>query len=243
MPPHKKKKGKGHGTTKTLIMAALLTCKGQRARVEWTTYDFPHCLVPAKEEAKRAFMAIVMEAEEGMQKGKAWQAGLKVYKEERAGKGSSHEAPSRPAGREPAGQPLAVQQAAPARFSCQTAWASRTPPDIAAWYFSPGAPDIYSHFQSGWARKDPQDSIDWIFRMVAPRRRTRHRRTRQQAQTFTLRRWPPRWSHRQGGLHRWHSSGGKEDDRPDEEGQPAISIDIIGQARPEFQARNTSTDS
>ena len=28
---------------------------------------------------------------------------------------------------------------------------------------------------------------------------------------------------------------GKEDDRPDEEGQPAISIDIIGQARPEFQ--------
>ena len=96
--PHKKKKGKGHGTTKTLIMAALLTCKGQRARVEWTTYDFPHCLVPAKEEAKRAFMAIVMEAEEGMQKGKEWQAGLKVYKEERAGKGSSHEAQSRPAG-------------------------------------------------------------------------------------------------------------------------------------------------
>ena len=164
-----------------------------------------------------------------------WEAGLKVFKEERAGKGSSHEAQSRPAGREPAGQPLAVQQAAPARFSCQTAWASRTPPDIAAWYFSPEAPDIYSHFQSGWARKDPQDSIDWIFRMVAPRRRTRHRRTRQQAQTFTLRRWPPRWSHRQGGLHRWHSSGGKEDDRPDEEGQPAISIDIIGQARPEFQ--------
>ena len=69
----------------------------------------------------------------------------------------------------------------------------------------------------------------------APRRRTRHRGARQQAQTFTLRRWPPRWSHRQGGLHRWHSSGGKEDDRPDEEGQPATSIDIIGQARPEFQ--------
>ena len=106
---------------------------------------------PAKEEATRAFMAIVKEAEEGMQKGKEWQAGLKVYKEERAGKGSSHEAQSRSAGREPAGQPLGVQQAAPARFSCQTAWASRTPPDIAAWYFSPEAPDIYSHFKSGWA--------------------------------------------------------------------------------------------
>ena len=134
-----------------------------------TTYVAPHFLEPAKEEAKRAFTAIVKEAKEGMQAGKGeWQAGLKVYKEERAGKGSSHEVQSRPAGREPAGQPLAVQQAAPARFSCQTAWASRTPPDIAAWYFSPEAPDIYSHFQSGWARKDPQDSIDWIFRMVAP---------------------------------------------------------------------------
>ena len=168
MLPRQEKKGKDHGSTKTLIMAVLLTCEGPRVRAALTTYVDPHIWKLAKEGTKRAFMAIVKKAEEGMQKGKEWQAGLKVYKEERAGKGSSHEVQSRPAGREPAGQPLAVQQAAPARFSCQTAWASRTPPDIAAWYFSPEAPDIYSHFKSGWARKDPQDSIDWIFRMVTP---------------------------------------------------------------------------
>ena len=124
-------------------MTALLTCKGQRARVEWTTYDFPHCLVPAKEEAKRAFMAIVKEAEEGMQERKGeWQAGLKVYKEERADK------------------------AAPARFRCEWAWAIKNETEetgITAWCFSPEAHDVVSRFQTAWARKDAQDIIAWIF--------------------------------------------------------------------------------
>ena len=76
--PHKKKKDKNHGPTKSMIMAVLLMCKGPWSNVLLTTYDFPHCLEPAKEEAKRAFMAIVKEAEEGMQEGKEWQAGLMV---------------------------------------------------------------------------------------------------------------------------------------------------------------------
>ena len=47
--PDKKKKGKDHGPTKTLIMVVLLTCKGPRARAALTTYVVPHCLEPAKE--------------------------------------------------------------------------------------------------------------------------------------------------------------------------------------------------
>ena len=127
-----------------------------------------------------------------MQEGKrGWQAGLKVYKEERADK------------------------AAPARFSCETAWALKNETEetgITAWYFSPEAHDVVSRFQTAWARKDTQDIIAWIF----PSGETRHRRARQ------------------------HSSGGKEDGRPDEEGQPAASIDIIGQARPAASHRPLS---
>ena len=73
--PDKKKKGKDHGPTKTLIMAVLLTCESPSVRAVLTTYVDPHVWKPAKEEAKRAFMAIVEEAEEGMQEGKReWQA-------------------------------------------------------------------------------------------------------------------------------------------------------------------------
>ena len=71
-----------------------------------------------------------------------WQAGLKVYKEERADK------------------------AAPARFSCETAWALKNETeetDITAWYISPEAHDAVSRFQTAWARKDAQDIIAWIF--------------------------------------------------------------------------------
>ena len=141
--PDKKKKGKDHGPTKTLIMVVLLTCEGLRVRAALTTYVDPHVLELAKEEAKRAFMAIAKEAEEGMQEGKGeCQTVLKVYKEERADK------------------------AAPARFSCETAWARKNETeetDIAAWYFSPEAHDVVSRFQTAWARKDTQDIIAWIF--------------------------------------------------------------------------------
>ena len=63
--PDKKKKGKDHGPTKTLIMAVLLTCESPRVRAALTTYVVPHVLELAKEEAKRAFTAIVKEAKEG----------------------------------------------------------------------------------------------------------------------------------------------------------------------------------
>ncbi len=69
-----------------------------------------------------------------MQEGKReWQAGLKVYKEERADK------------------------AAPARFSCTTAWALK---NEIAW-----APEAHAHSrrETAWARKDAQDIIAWIF--------------------------------------------------------------------------------
>ena len=71
-----------------------------------------------------------------------WQAGLMVYKEERADK------------------------AAPARFSCETAWALKNETEetgITAWYFSPEAHDVVSRFQTARARKDAQDIIAWIF--------------------------------------------------------------------------------
>ena len=88
-------------------------------------------------------MAIVKVAEEGMQEGKmGWLAGTKVYKEERA------------------------DTAAPARFSCETAWALKNETEetgITAWYFSPEAHDVVSRFQTAWARKDAQDIIAWIF--------------------------------------------------------------------------------
>ena len=57
--PDKKKKGKDHGPTKTLIMAVLLTCEGPRVRVVLTTYVDPHIWTLAKEVTKRSFMAIV----------------------------------------------------------------------------------------------------------------------------------------------------------------------------------------
>ena len=93
--------------------------------------------------------------------------------------------------------------------------ACATERDIIAWYLSPEAHDVVSRFQTARARKDVQDIIAWIF--------------------------PPGGERDIEEPGSRHSSGRKEDDRPDEEGQPAI--DIIGQARPEFQARNTSADS
>ena len=142
-----KKKGKDHGPTKTLIMAVLLTCEGPRVRVALTTYVDPHIWKLAKEGTKRVFMDIVKEAEdlaeEGMQEGKReWQAGMKVYEEERADK------------------------AAPARFRCEWAWAIKNETEetgITAWCFSPEAHDVVSRFQTAWAHKDAQDIIAWIF--------------------------------------------------------------------------------